>query len=67
MPSIFPPGDTNCRSRRRRWREQTYLFRELVSALIPPLGLQSVIDTWSECRQNLADDPRRRKTVVLLS
>jgi hypothetical protein len=57
----------NCRERRSRWREQTYLFRELVSALIPPLGLKSVIDTWGDCRQQLADDPRRRKKTALLS
>jgi hypothetical protein len=50
-----------CQSRRSRWREQNYLFRELVSVLIPPQGLQAVVDTWPTCRRKLAEDPRRRK------
>jgi hypothetical protein len=56
-----------CQSRRSRWREQNYLFRELVSVLIPPQGLQSVIDTWPTCRRKLAEGPRCRKRSTELS
>jgi|HubBroStandDraft_6_1064221.scaffolds.fasta_scaffold150841_3 hypothetical protein len=67
MPSIFPPGDTACSAGRSRWREQSYLFRELVSILIPPLGLRQATADWPIIRQSLADLPRRRQQHMLLS
>jgi hypothetical protein len=51
--------------RRSRWREQTYLFRELVSVLIPPVGLRRVVRAWSVCRRRLANEPRTRERILL--
>jgi hypothetical protein len=53
-----------CPQMRSRWREQKYLFRELVSALIPPIGLKRVIATWPNSRQRLLSEPRRRQKLL---
>ena len=49
-----------CLQRRSRWREQKYLFRELVTALIPPIGLKNIIANWKTCRKGLLNNPRGR-------
>ena len=60
MPSIFPPGGTSWFLRRSRWREVRFLYRELVIAIVPPLGLASIMKRWKDITRNLADSPRKR-------
>ena len=58
--SIFPPGDTSWQPRRSRWREVQFLYRELVAAIVPPLGLAKVKQRWNDIAHHLADSPRKR-------
>jgi hypothetical protein len=51
--------------RRSRWREQSLLFRELVSVWIPPIGLRAVLKAWGKCRRRLAHEPRKRERTKL--
>jgi hypothetical protein len=60
MPSIFPPGGTSWQLRRSRWREVRFLYRELVAAIVPPLGLANIMKRWKDIARNLADSPRKR-------
>lgn len=47
--------------RRSRWREVHFLYRELVAAIVPPLGLTKVIQRWKDIARNLADSPSKRR------
>jgi hypothetical protein len=47
--------------RRSRWREVHFMYRELVAAIVPPLGLARVIQRWNAIARNLADSPRKRR------
>jgi hypothetical protein len=47
--------------RRSRWREVHFLYRELVAAIVPPLGLARVIQRWNDIARHLADSPRKRR------
>jgi hypothetical protein len=60
MPSIFPPGATSWNMRRSRWREVHFLYRELVEAIVPPIGLANVLQRWKDITRKLADSPRKR-------
>jgi hypothetical protein len=60
MSSIFPPGATSWQPRRSRWREVHFLYRELVVAIVPPLGLAKVIQRSEDIARNLTDSPRKR-------
>ena len=46
--------------RRSRWREIRFLYRELVAAIVPPLGLKKVMQRWKDITRKLADSPRKR-------
>jgi hypothetical protein len=46
--------------RRSRWREVRFLYRELVAAIVPPLGLANIMKRWKDIARNLADSPRKR-------
>ena len=61
MSSIFPPGATSWQPRRSRWREVHFLYRELVFAIVPRLGLAKVIERWEGITRSLADSPRERR------
>jgi hypothetical protein len=41
------------------------MYRELVSALCPTLGLSRVLTIWPEITRRLADTPRLRKRAKL--
>ena len=47
--------------RRSRWREVRFLYRELVAAIVPPLGLARVMERWKDIAHDLADSTRKRK------
>jgi hypothetical protein len=46
--------------RRSRWREVRFLHRELVAAIVPPLGLAKVKQRWKDIARTLAESPRKR-------
>jgi hypothetical protein len=52
-------------ARRSRWREQTYLYRDVAAVLNPPVGLRRVIKEWPTIRRKLANEPRKRQAIIL--
>jgi hypothetical protein len=36
------------------------MYRELVTAILPPLGLAKVLQRWEDITRHLADSPRKR-------
>jgi len=51
--------------RRSRWREQTYIYRELTATLNPAVRLRRAISQWPIIRRRLADEPRQRQAIIL--
>ena len=49
------------KNRRSHWRETLFLFRELVAALLPRLGLAKTLERWSAIVRALAEPPRQRE------
>ena len=41
------------------------MYRELVGAIVPPLGLAKVLQRWKDIAHNLADSPRKRTRQAL--
>lgn len=42
-----------------------FLYRELISAVYPRLGLSNTMDRWPEIVRQLADTPRKRARHIL--
>jgi hypothetical protein len=42
-----------------------FLYRELVSAISPRLGLSGTLDRWPDITRQLADTPRKRRRHIL--
>jgi hypothetical protein len=41
------------------------MYRELVTAIVPPSGLTKIMQRWKEITRNLADAPRKRPRQTL--
>jgi hypothetical protein len=47
--------------RRSRWREFTFAFRQVTTAILPRFGLQRMITGWESIAQALREPPRSRR------
>ena len=46
---------------RSNWREFQFAFHQIQAAITPPLGLQAVLDQWTEISTALSERRRKRK------
>src|SRR6266702_1969445 len=60
----FPPGDTHWHTKRlpSRWREFSFAFHQITTAIQPALALSDVLANWDQIAKGLAEAPRKRKS-----
>jgi hypothetical protein len=49
---------------RSRWREFSFALTEVTKAIQPPLALGSMMRTWKEIAEGLAEPPRARTSQI---
>jgi hypothetical protein len=57
---LFPPGDTQSKEKRSRWREIEFMCHEICAALLPPVNLTRTLSSWNEIARLLSDSKRNR-------